>query len=96
MRTAGVAKLKASLSEYLRYVKEGGEVLVTERGRPIAKIVPYTLEGDEDQHRLDLIRRGLLKPGKGKMDVEFFKRPKVKDPEGLALRYLLEERESGL
>ena len=95
MRTVGVAKLRASLSEYLRYVKEGEEVLVTERGRPIAKIVPYTLEGDEDQHRLDLIRRGLLKPGKGPLSAEFLNRPKVKDPEGLALKYLLEERESG-
>ena len=37
MRTATVSKLKASLSEYLRQVKAGEEVLVTERGRPIAR-----------------------------------------------------------
>ena len=40
MKTATVSKLKASLSEYLRQVKAGEEVLVTERGRPIAKLAP--------------------------------------------------------
>ena len=40
MTTAGVAELKARLSEYLARVRAGSEVLVTERGRPVAKIVP--------------------------------------------------------
>ncbi len=40
MKTTTVSKLKASLSEYLRSVKAGEEVLVTERGRPIAKLTP--------------------------------------------------------
>ncbi len=33
MKTVTVSKLKASLSEYLREVKAGEEVLVTERGQ---------------------------------------------------------------
>ncbi|PYN64673.1 MAG: type II toxin-antitoxin system prevent-host-death family antitoxin, partial [Candidatus Rokuibacteriota bacterium] len=41
MTSAAVAKLKASLSEYLARVKAGEEVIVTERGKPIAKIVPF-------------------------------------------------------
>ena len=40
MKTTTVSKLKASLSKYLRSVKAGEEVLVTERGRPIAKLTP--------------------------------------------------------
>jgi len=95
MRTAAIAKLKASLSEYLNHVKEGEEVIVTDRGKPVARIVPYVLEGDEAERRLDLARRGLLKLGKGRVSKKFLERPKVKDPEGLALKYLLEERESG-
>ncbi|MEW6544266.1 MAG: type II toxin-antitoxin system prevent-host-death family antitoxin [Nitrospirota bacterium] len=39
MKSATVSKLKATLSEHLAKVKAGGEVLVTERGKPIAKIV---------------------------------------------------------
>lgn len=95
MRTAAIAKLKASLSEYISRVKEGEEVLVTDRGRPVARIVPYVLQGEDAQHRLDLARKGLLRLGKGQVSRKFLERPKVKDPDGLALRYLLEERESG-
>ena len=40
MQTVPVAKLKATLSEFLAKVKAGEEVIVTERGKPIAKIVP--------------------------------------------------------
>lgn len=36
----GVRDLKARLSEYLRDVKRGATVVVTEHGRPIARIVP--------------------------------------------------------
>lgn len=37
---AGVRDLKARLSAYLRRVKTGGTVLITERGKPVARIVP--------------------------------------------------------
>lgn len=96
MRTAAVAKLKASLSEYLSHVKEGEEIIVTDRGKPIAKIVPYALEEDMDQHRQDLIRRGLIKPGKGTLPPDFFTRRKFRDIRGDLLRVLLEEREDGV
>ena len=36
-----IAELKAHLSEHLRAVEGGGEVIVTDRDRPIARIVPY-------------------------------------------------------
>ncbi len=39
-RTAGIRELRDHLSEYLGDVKQGGTVLVTEHGRPIASIVP--------------------------------------------------------
>ena len=39
-RSATVSKLKATLSEHLARVKAGEEVIITERGKPIAKIVP--------------------------------------------------------
>jgi len=41
MTKVGVAKLKAGLSEYLRQVKQGGEVVVYDRDTPIARIVPF-------------------------------------------------------
>ena len=36
----GIRELKARLSEWVRAVKEGGTVIVTEHGRPVARLVP--------------------------------------------------------
>jgi len=40
VKTATISRLKASLSEYLVKVRAGEELIVTDRGRPVAKIVP--------------------------------------------------------
>jgi prevent-host-death family protein len=40
MKRIGVAELKDHLSEHLRAVEQGGEVIVLDRKRPIARIVP--------------------------------------------------------
>ena len=39
-RTASVVELKAKLSEHLRQVKSGHELIVTERGIPVARMLP--------------------------------------------------------
>lgn len=38
--TVGVRDLKTHLSEYLRQVKGGATVIITEHGRPIGRLVP--------------------------------------------------------
>ncbi len=40
MKTVNVATLKQKLSEYLRLVEQGDEVVVTSHRRPIARLVP--------------------------------------------------------
>ena len=40
MRTAGVREARQNLSALLDEVKKGREVIITERGRPVAKLVP--------------------------------------------------------
>ena len=40
MKRVGVAELKDQLSKHLRAVEAGAEVEVTDRDRPIARIVP--------------------------------------------------------
>ncbi len=40
MSTVGIKELKNRLTQYLRQTKQGEEVIVTERGRPIAVIQP--------------------------------------------------------
>lgn len=40
MRRAGVREARQNLSALLDEVKKGREVVITERGRPVAKLVP--------------------------------------------------------
>jgi prevent-host-death family protein len=40
MKRVGIAELKDRLSEHLRAVEDGAEVIVLDRKRPIARIVP--------------------------------------------------------
>ena len=46
-RTVGIRELKSKLSECVRDVKMGATIVVTERGRPVARIVPEAHSLDE-------------------------------------------------
>jgi prevent-host-death family protein len=90
--TANVAQVKARLSEYLREVKGGGEVVITERGVPVARIAP--LEADERRATREerLIRAGILRPAPGPRKP--LGMPKSRPEEGSAvLEALLAERD---
>jgi len=39
-RTVGVRELKARLSKYLREVKAGHTIYITDRGKPVGRLVP--------------------------------------------------------
>jgi len=93
---AGVAELKAGLSRYLERVKAGHEVLVTDRGQPVAKLVPITAEARRGSRRERLVRDGLLLPGRGRVRASLLKPPAGSAAQGRAvLDALLEERREG-
>jgi len=65
MRTAKISELKAKLSAHIEYVKRGEEVLILDRNKPVAKLVPPSASssGDSEEDRLqDLIARGIITP----------------------------------
>jgi prevent-host-death family protein len=49
--TYSIYQTKARLSEVLRLVKTRREVVITERGKPIAKIVPFAQTDEESLDR---------------------------------------------
>ncbi|MGH9465689.1 MAG: type II toxin-antitoxin system Phd/YefM family antitoxin [Thermoanaerobaculia bacterium] len=69
MKQAKIGQLKDSLSRYLDFVRAGGEVLVLDRDRPVARLVPVGRAGGApgpDEERLArLERQGLLRRGVG-------------------------------
>mgnify|MGYP001582947634 CR=1 FL=1 len=52
MVTTTATKLKASLGKYLRAVREGEEVVVTDREVPIARLVPIRADEPKSRQRL--------------------------------------------
>lgn len=62
-----MAELKANLSSYLRRVKAGSEVVITEHGSPVAKIVPLSPPERNESRERRLVKAGLLIPARSKM-----------------------------
>ncbi len=55
----GVREMKNNLSKYLGLIAEGEEVVITDRGRPVARLVAI----DGPSNRLqELIDAGLVRP----------------------------------
>ena len=97
MKTAKVSELKASLSEYLGQVKAGEEVVVTDRGRPIARLVPIEPHDGAGlpAHLLELERAGLVRIGTRKIPADFWTAQRPVDAAGKVLAALLADREEG-
>jgi prevent-host-death family protein len=95
VRTASVSELKAKLSAFLDIVRQGDEVLVTDRGRLIARLGPVTGEQSVEGRRELLLRTGRLRPPRESLPPDFWDRPRPEDQAGRGLAALLAERESG-
>ena len=95
MKTAAVSELKARLSEYLRQVQAGEEVLITDRGNPVARLLPVSRAGVLRESLVTMEKEGLIRLGSGKLPKDFWAMPRAADPQGSVLGALLEERESG-
>jgi prevent-host-death family protein len=95
MKRASVSQLKASLSAYLLGVKKGEEVLVTERGRPVARLVPAREAENVSERSRRLAREGVLRPAAGRLSPILLKPSPVQDAGGKILQGLIEERRSG-
>jgi prevent-host-death family protein len=57
--TVGVRELRQNLSVYLRRVKQGERLVVTERNVPVAELVPLDADLDPIER---MIAEGLLEP----------------------------------
>jgi len=98
MKYARIGQLRDGLSRYLDVVREGGEVLVLDRDRPVDRIVPagasHPAAGGDSERLLDLERRGVLLRGKGRYPAGL-KRGRPARVRGSVLADLRAERESG-
>ena len=95
MRTTTVSQLKMSLSACLRQVKAGEELVITVRGRPIARLLPHSNSTPLPEHLRALEEKGLLKRGRKPLPVDFWELPRPADHQAAVRSALLHEREEG-
>jgi prevent-host-death family protein len=94
MKTISISEAKATLSEQIRHVKRGEEVILTERGKPVARLVPI---GDKSTFRgtEELVAAGLLRLGTGSLPRGFWRLPRPSDPGAAVRGSVREDREEG-
>jgi prevent-host-death family protein len=95
MVRVSISELKARLSEHLRRVKGGEEVLVTERGRVVAVLspVPPAQAGEADLGALT--EAGLVRPARRRPDSRFWALERGSDADRAVVGALLRERREG-
>jgi prevent-host-death family protein len=93
VKTVAVSQLRASLSGYLAGVQAGEEVLVTDRGRPIAKLVPIDRGATDVPSRLAGLEKARLVHIGGGLPPDFWDVLLPDDPQDRVLLALLAERE---
>lgn len=96
MQTAsvGIRDAKMHLSKYIKMVQQGAEVIITDRGRPVGKIIPIQIRELPLGERIKRLEdQGLIDPnsGKGLNKIP----PPIPVPNGIAQRILQEDRDNG-
>ena len=65
-KTVGARELKTRLGQYLRAVRSGSTIVVTDRGEPVAELRPIRAKKGDLEARLDeMVALGLLTRGSG-------------------------------
>jgi prevent-host-death family protein len=98
MRSISVSYAKNNLSALLRAVREGATLTITDRGLPVARLVPPATTTGVPARAIDLAQRGVLTLPEREPTSHWFKGalPRPKGKSGMsAVEALIEERRTG-
>lgn len=89
----GVREAKIHLSRLLEDVQNGKEIIITNHGKPVGKIIPIPQESLTLGERVErLERQGWIGPRDAKEEMRLPSPLPI--PDGIAQRYLQEDRDS--
>ncbi|MGA8529978.1 MAG: type II toxin-antitoxin system prevent-host-death family antitoxin [Acidobacteriaceae bacterium] len=92
MKTVNIGELRNQLSAYLRYVRNGEEVVIKDRDRPVARILPFETRSISEEEAL-LVASGKMKLPEKDMDWdEFLAMPTGRVSREVAVRAAIESR----
>ncbi len=99
MKTATISETKNGLSALLARVRHGESILVTDRGRPVARLEPVTGAGErgpEEGRLARLERSGIIRRARrARVDEILRAAPPAPEAGGDILAALLDERRAG-
>ena len=96
MRYEPISIAKNSLSALIREVQQGATIVITDRGRPVARLEPVGEIDQSDARLLALVDDGLVSLPRKPADATVLDLPMPTVVAGpSAVDYLLEEREGG-
>jgi len=86
----GIRQLRDHLSRYVDQVQKGQEIVITDHGKAVARIVPI----EEGRRKLDqLIAEGLVTPAPRRGEPRWM--PDPNRPRAMASDLVIEERKEG-
>lgn len=93
MISMGVREAKINLSKLLKRVRQGQEVVITDRGKPVGKVVPIPQEHLPISERIrKMEEQGLVGPARKGRAMRL--PPPLPAPRGIAQRFLQEGRDA--
>jgi prevent-host-death family protein len=96
MKRASITEAKNNLSALIDSVRGGSPVLIVDRGRPVARLVPVDGIGADDERLARLVREGVVRPARAVPPKGLFAtRPPRAKKGASGVRALLDERREG-
>jgi prevent-host-death family protein len=96
MTKTSISEAKNQLSALIKRVQKGEPILITDRGVPVAKLVPVQIGEGVPDRILALAQQGLVRLPERHPDAAWLDAPRpTAKPGPSAVDYLLEERREG-
>jgi len=96
MKTSSISSAKNQLSALIKRVQRGDSIVITDRGVPVAKLVPVQLGTGVPERIIALAQHGLARLPEHKPDTQWLDLPRPSlMPGPSAVDVLLEERREG-
>jgi len=96
MTKTSISEAKNQLSALIKRVQKGEPILITDRGVPVAKLVPVQIGEGVPDRILALAQQGLVRLPERRPDAAWLDAPRpTPTPGPSAVDYLLEERREG-
>ena len=95
MRSVSVKELKADPGRYLDEVLAGEEVLIENQDQPVAKIIPFCVDDEDDAYLMKLAAEGRarLPIEEGPIPLEFWEEPPFNVSEKELVALVSEDRD---